>query len=1164
MKKASTKTMTRRDILKSGAIGLIYIGISEDVFAASTKMSDKLAAEFIKPPDAARPWVYWYFMDGNLTPEGMTADLESMKGAGIGGAIYLEVGLGIQPGPVKFMSDPWQQFLGHAFSEADRLGLQMALAAGPGWCGTGGPWVKPEQSMQHLVASETAVTGPTSFDAQLARPLPRTPFFGEKTLTPELHKIWKEFYLDVLVLAFPTPAGQARIADVDEKAFYTRGSYSSQIPGPYSTRPWVRPFLPTAANYAAQTANQCIASSQVLDLTDKLTPDGRLQWNVPEGNWTVLRLGRTLTGQTTRPAPKPGLGWETDKFSRAAIDSHFEAYIASLLNRTGQPRNPGRGLTTLHFDSWEMSSQNWSGKFREDFLKRRGYDLVRFLPIFSGYVVNNTEMSERFLWDIRQTAQELVVDNQVLRLQELGQRYGLDLSLEPYDLNPCSDLKLGSIPNVPMGEFWSKGWDAPTDFSIVEATSVGHTMGRRVIGAEAFTAGVKERWQQYPGSMKAQGDWALCAGINRFVFHRSQSQPWMDRFPGMTMGPDGGYGVHWERTQTWWTMVPAYHLYLSRCQQMLRRGLFVADILYLAAEGAPNVFLPPPTAFLHGQLADRLGYNFDGCGPDTLLARASVKNGRIVFPDGMTYRLLVLPQIETMTPLLLRKIVKLVEDGATVIGAPPQKSPSLVGYPKCDQEVQALAVRLWGDDGATFPRKVARGSVFYDGEVMPTTETNPMAHAKWIWASKVDSVSTEPAGEWHFFHNFEIEDAKTINSAEIVLTASLSFELAVNGQIVETGRHFRKIARVDVTTLLVSGNNLLTVTGSGEKDNRLPGGLIGTLTIRFGDESTMVQNTDRHWRSSLKDHGSSNNAVELGGFGTAPWNLEESDIEERNLYPSYRTTAKILTQIDILPDFEGGEGVRYIHRRDGEEDIYFIANREPWKINTTCTFRVSGRQPEWWDAITGERRDLPQFVESKGRISMPICLEPLESGFVIFRKDVTKPATRGRNFPELKTMLTLSGPWQVSFDPEWGGPKSVVFLNLDDWSKHTDPGIRYYSGKATYRTTFDVTADVNRAQCLLSLGLVKNLASIKLNERDLGIVWCDPWRVAVPEGIIQQQNNKLEISVANLWINRLIGDSGLPQEKRLTWIPGSPFHPDSQLQQSGLLGPVALQTETWP
>jgi len=618
--------------------------------AAPGLRADTLEQEFSNPPASARPWVYWYFMDGNMTREGLTADLEAMKTAGIGGAIFLEVNIGIPRGPVDFMSPPWQELFKHAVSEADRLGIRIALGSGPGWCGAGGPWVKPEQSMQHLVASETNVAGPGKFDAALPRPKPRTPFFGEGTLTPELAKQWREFYRDVAVLAFPTPAGNARMPNIDEKALYYRGSYSSQILVPNSTFPGVVPFIPAPAEYTSIAPDQCVSSSQILDLTDKLSPEGRLVWDIPSGNWTIMRFVRTTTGQTTRPAPDPGLGFETDKFDRAAIDAHFDAFVGTLIKMVGEPKDPDRGLTTLHFDSWEMGSQNWSERFRDEFTRRRGYDPIRFLPAMSGRVVDSAGRSERFLWDLRQTAQELVVENQALRLKELGHRHHMDFSLEPYDLNPCADLELGSVADVPQCEFWSKGYGVPTEFSCFEASSIGHTMGRRIIAAESFTSMPGEDWRQYPGAMKAQTDWALCAGINRFAIHRYQHQPWLDRYPGMTMGP---HGVYWERTQTWWDMVPAYHLYLARCQQLLRRGLPVADILYLAAEGAPHVFRPPSSA-TQGDLPDRLGYNFDGCAPEALIQRAMVKGGRIVFPDGMSYRLLVMPQFDTMTPRLLR------------------------------------------------------------------------------------------------------------------------------------------------------------------------------------------------------------------------------------------------------------------------------------------------------------------------------------------------------------------------------------------------------------------------------------------------------------------------------------------------------------------------------
>ncbi len=1154
--KPTMHEITRRDLMKIGALGLASINLLGE--NSSSVESVDLLRDFIQPPDTARPWVYWYFMDGHLSREGMAADLEAMKRAGIGGGIFLEVGLGLAPGPVEFMSPPWQDLVARAFSKADELGLQLALGSGPGWCGAGGPWVKPEDSMQHLVSSETLIQGPSRFDGKLSRPVPRTPFFGEETLTPDLLKQWRDFYRDVAVLAFPTPVDRARIKDVDEKALYTRGSYSSQILGPFTTRPWVRPLLLTSAHYQEVAPEQCISRLRVLDLTDKLRPDGSLLWDVPQGSWTIMRLGRTLTGQTTRPAPNPGLGLETDKFSRAAIDSHFEAYVEKLLRRIGNRRHSGSGLTTLHFDSWEMGSQNWSEQFAAEFSKRRGYEPWPYLPTFSGYFVENAEVSERFLWDIRQTAQELVIENQAARLKELGKRHGLQFSLEPYDLNPCSDLQLGAVADVPMGEFWSKLDDFSTDFSVVEATSVGHTSGCRIIAAESFTASPNDTWLQHPASMKDQGDWALCAGINRIVFHRFQAQPSPARFPGMTMGPEGGYGVHWDRTQTWWSMVPAYHLYLSRCQQMLRQGLFVADILYLIPEGAPNVFLPPPTAFLPGKMADRRGYNFDGCSPQTLISRASVKDGKIVFPDGMTYRLLVLPQVETMTPVLLRKIVQLVEDGASVIGIPPQKSPSLVGYPECDREVQALAVKLWGSSSEKSPRRVGKGNVWFDAGAARTHTGNPLATSKWIWTGEAGG-ETQRSVTRYFVGSVDIEEASRIDTAEIALTACSSFELFVNGRRVAADNDFRRVRRVDVTSLMVSGKNSIAVMvkWESEKHTAAPG-LIGSLTVTFTDGNTRIITTDRSWSASSALSGSPEVVKELGEFAELPWRLDDQALEEKSIYPSYRTTATVLEHLGVVPDFEGGGGVRFIHRRDSDQDIYFIANREAKEETATCSFRVQGRQPEWWDPISGRRRDLPHFKTKDQQTLISLRLAPYESGFVIFRRPAKGSVTQ-ENFPQREILATIAGPWEVAFDPKWGGPETVIFGELEDWSVRSETQIKYYSGTAIYRTTFDCNFDLRRNRYSIFLGKVHNIASVKLNGHDLGVLWCDPWRASIPPGMLKTHSNKLEITVANLWVNRLIRDSGLPVDQRLTWVPDNPLRPDTPLRASGLLGPVQIE-----
>ncbi len=482
--------------------------------------------------------------------------------------------------------------------------------------------------------------------------------------------------------------GRIALSEADEKALYYRE--------PYSSKAGVKPFLPAPAQYPSLAADQCIRTEAVMDLSSKLSADGRLDWDAPPGRWTILRFGRTITGQTTRPAPKPGLGFETDKFAAAALDAHFAAFAGKLISELGPRRNSGRGLTMLHIDSWEMGSQNWSAHFRAEFRQRRGYDPLRLsagLHRFCGWQRRRSRSD--FSGTLRQTASELVIENQARRLRELAHQHDLRLSIEPYDLNPAGDLALGAEADVPMGEFWAEGDGFDTAYSCLEATSIAHTHGKAVVAAEAFTSGGKFSWTRHPGSMKGQADWALALGLNRLTFHRYQHQPWTNVAPGLTMG---GYGTQYERTQTWWEMSGAWHEYLARCQYLLRQGLPVADILYLTPEGAPHVFRPPPSALAGSPtMPDRKGYNFDGIDPATLLGRVKVRGGKLVLPDGMSYRVLVLPETETMRPELLAKIRDLVRAGATVIGSRPQKSPSLVNYPRCDAEVKRIADKIWGD-----------------------------------------------------------------------------------------------------------------------------------------------------------------------------------------------------------------------------------------------------------------------------------------------------------------------------------------------------------------------------------------------------------------------------------------------------------------------------------
>lgn len=669
-----------------------------------------LATGFMNPAPENRAWVYWFVMDGNLSREGIKADLEAMQRAGIGGVIFLEVNVGVPRGPVDFMSDEWIELFKYATEECERLGIQLTLISGPGWTGSGGPWVKPENAMHFIVADTISVTGGGHVSVQLPRPQPRKPYFGIESLTPEMRRQRAAYYEDLFVLAYPKPVAadsSTRIDNIEEKAIYLRH--------PYSSAPKTNPFLPMPVNLPDAPQGTVLATDQCVDVTSLLDPDGRLEWDAPAGQWVIYRFGRTLTGANTRPAPLPGVGFECSKMDTTALNHHLDHFVGRLMAAVGhKPHDRPAGWNMLHIDSWEMGTQNWTDHFKEIFKARRGYDLTPYLPTLSGQIVESREVSERFLWDFRLTSQELVLENHARHLRDYAHRYGFGLSIEPYDMSPNNDIALGGIADVPMGETWEVDDVFNTAFSCIEAVSAARINNRPIVGAEAFTSSHFDKgkfWKLHPGNMKNQTDWSFCIGINRLVFHRYAHQPWTDKWPGMTMS---AYGLTYERTQTWWELSQSWHTYLARCQYLLRQGQGVADILFLTPEGAPHAFTPPVSAMEGSdRLPDKKGYNFDGCDPGTLLDKAFVRDGKICFPGGMQYNILALPTSGRMTPELLAKVDKLIHDGATVIGFAPEKSPSLTDYPACDKKLAELAGRMWGDGKtAAAKRTIGKGTLF--------------------------------------------------------------------------------------------------------------------------------------------------------------------------------------------------------------------------------------------------------------------------------------------------------------------------------------------------------------------------------------------------------------------------------------------------------------------
>jgi hypothetical protein len=303
------------------------------------------------------------------------------------------------------------------------------------------------------------------------------------------------------------------------------------------------------------------------------------------------------------------------------------------------------------------------------------------------------------------------------------------------------------------------------------------------------------------------------------------------------------------------------------------------------------------------------------------------------------------------------------------------------------------------------------------------------------------------------------------------------------------------------------------------------------------------------------------------GKGKISWGGNLAVQNKDSLYPDYELTAGILRQMGVKKDFESSASLRYTHRVTKDGDIYFVSNRTGQPTKASCIFNTDNGVPELWDPLTGKTRALPEFSARDGRTTLSLSFDSYQSWFIVFAKNAHAPSDERKNFPETEKVATLDKTWMVSFDPKWGGPESVPFDSLTDWTSRPEKGIRYYSGIAVYRQHFDLptAADTGKNNRLyIDLGKVKNMARVRLNGQDLGVVWTAPWKVDIT-GIVKAKDNQLEISVANLWPNRLIGDDQLPQDgiKRYTFTTYDPYNKDSPLLESGLMGPVIIQKEVF-
>lgn len=1134
------------------ATPIVVFAALSGVGGAQTR--DDLLNGFRTVPQEARPRVWWHWMNANITKTGIEKDLDWFKRVGVGGFMNFD-GAGFSGGaprvverPLIYMTPEWKDAFRFAVEKADKLGLETAVAASPGWSETGGPWVKPEDAMKKYVWSETWIQG-GRFLGKLTHPPTTTGTFQNQKGGSGFGAAAKlpEYYKDTRVFAYRVDAqarSQADLAPVvtasglpgqpaagPEGVPLNAGPLSdgdvtnaTHIAGTSLANPtWVRfeykqpvavngvtlaangtfggwldvdtgpalrieasddgttwralresiyngvqrtitvpetraryfriVFLPAApqagvpgfggfrggapttpgairratqaapsaggpggsrqpdialselvlrttptvnlfevkANfgqihdyYAVPTPKEGVAAaiktSDVVDLTGKMEPDGTLNWDAPAGRWGVVRMGYSLTGHQNGPASAEATGLEVDKLDPKRVAAYMDTYLGMFESATGKDLIGKRGLQNILNDSYEAGYQNWTDDILEQFKTRRGYDATPYLPTLVGVLVVSPEASDRFLWDFRRTLDEGIAQHYAVIAWKARERgmgtyaeaqedrrgwFGDDMEMRQYADVPMGAS--GNLRNFPPGKQGVETYRVDN----LGAASVAHVYGRKYVASESFTGAPVG---SMPEDLKRMADMQALAGVNRFVIHTSAHQP-LDSGPGISLG---GIGHFFTRNETWAEQAKPWMEYLGRVSYLLQQGRFAGDVAYFYGQEAPITGIWGRAR----QTDIPVGYGYDFVNGDVILNQLAVDNGKLVTKSGMSYSVLYLgDRARQMTLPVLRRLQEFVKGGAAVAGPKPTNSPSLADS---DSEFQRIATEMWG-----------------------------------------------------------------------------------------------------------SGSPGVHVYGKGR--------------------------------------------IFVGG--TAVQALEQIGIAK-----------------DYAPTTEGGDiPIGAIHRKLAEGDIYYVVNQRNSRLDMDVSFRAIGKAVELWDPVSGQVRQAGYRTQN-GRTIVPLNLDSMGSVFVVMLQD--GPAAR--NVPE-KTETAVGrveGDWVVSFQPERGAPPSITLPFLSSLAEHKETGVKYFSGTASYAKTIDAPAEwfQPNGEIWLDLGEVHDIAKVLVNGQDLGITWRAPFRVNT-SGALKPGENKVTVEVTNSWFNRLVGDQqdGI---KQVTFSSSPGVSATTPLLPSGLIGPV--------
>ena len=1067
---------------------------------------DTLRTGFENPPDSAKPRVWWHWMSGNITKEGIQADLEWMKRVGIGGFQNFDAGLNtpqIVEKRLVFMTPEWKDAFRYAVTLADRLGLEVAIAGSPGWSESGGPWVPPAQAMKKIVWSETRVEGGHPFTGALPKPPSTTGLYGNLPGSRPA----PEFYRDSVVAAYRAPEGDRTLAELGAKVTSSGGAFDLAALGgdgsakptllpaaPVDEKAWIRIEFPGPQTFSGLTfvtdggsGRGCTSARGNPPPTQELeSSDDGLQFRTlaafPGGACTIAfpavtaRFFRVTVRTVAPPAAVSGQPQPATPAGTlvAQLVLHTVAPVNRFEDKAGfsaaagiyamaTPAVPEAGAVRKS-DVIDLTSRmrpdgtlDWTPPAGRWVVLRMGYSLTG---------AHNSPASPE--------ATGLEVDK-----------------MNPAYVRAYFDNYLGQYKDT-LGDLMGK-------------------RGLQYVITDSWEAGVAN-WTD-----DMMGEFARRRGYDM--------RPWVPALTGRIVeSAEASDRFLWDFRKTLGELTAEYH-YDQLTAILRERGMaryseshetgraYIGDGMEVKRSAAV------PMSAMWVPFPGRPSSQFDADVRESASV-AHIYGQNLVAAESLTARggawtyspETLKPTADRMLAMGLNRFVIHTSVHQPVNDKIPGLGLGQYGQWFTRHETWAELAKPWTTYLARSAYMLQQGKfvadiLYYYGE-----DSNITA----LFSAKPPDI---PAGyNFDYINADALENRLAATDGQLTTTTGMSYRLLA---LDANSRHMSLGVLRRIRDLVKAG---AVVVGPKPIDS----------PSQADDQAEFKTIADQLWGPGI-------GKGRVFGSGTI---------------------AEALAALQASPDFDYTKpqpdtSLFFVHRKLADGEIYWVSNTNDRVETLEATFRVEGKAPELWHPDAGVTEPAPYRI-ANGRTSVPLRLEPHDAVFVVFRQASASPS---RTLPQrVETPLaTVEGPWEVAFQANRGAPARISLNTLSSWSESADPGVKYFSGTGTYARTIQAPEDwfQTGARLWLDLGNVKNLAEVSVNGAPLGILWKTPFRVDVTSAL-KPGANTIEIKVTNLWVNRLVGDQQPDAAKRYTYTARQFYQADSPLLPSGLLGPVRV------